>query len=167
MFNNPSILNRLEMVKTEVRTAFRDTQYPGDDNLLYEPGCNHDECLIIKQIFTRKRWEDISLMELLQCRYFSFFLFGSTPAYRYYLPAFLTIALAHFDNLELPVIDMVLAMLIPPTKDYRPRKKWLEKAVDGFTDPQRQAIKSFLEVIKEYRCDESELAEIALKNVWR
>ncbi|OQW90837.1 MAG: hypothetical protein BWK78_06105 [Thiotrichaceae bacterium IS1] len=166
IFVSPSLLIRLEMVKKEIQTAFQEVACPSEEDLLYDPNCIHSECLTIKRIFTGKHWKDLTLDHLLECRYFSFGLFCSTPAYHYYLPAFLTMALVHFDNFELPIVDVVLEMLTPPTKDRRPRKTWLEKAVDEFTDPQRQAIKSFLEVIKEYRCDESELAEIVLKNVW-
>jgi hypothetical protein len=164
-----SLPDSIEFAKKQISEAFLNSQYPGDNNLVYDNNCMHDECLTIKKIFTGKKWEKITLRDLQQL-YFSFFTFCSIQAYHYYLPAFMVISLENYSEFDSKVMDMVLLDgLIPPSKDCKPRKKWQYDIVDGFTERQKKAITTFLECIVDYyknKSDWAEYAEIAIKNVW-
>ncbi len=152
---------QIEFVKTEIKTAFSNIKFSGDDNILYDNACQHEECLEIKLIFTGKKWEEIKLEDIQYKDYvFSFF---SQEAYYYYLPAFMIIVLDSYIEANV-VSQAVVYRLTPPTNDYKPRKKWRDKTVSGFNEIQKKAIKLFLETLRDFYGDE--WAEIALENVW-
>lgn len=152
---------QIEFVKNEIKTAFSNIEVPRDDNLLYDNTCGHQECLEIKRIFTGKKWENIKLEDILYKNYvFSFF---SKEAYRYYLPAFMIIVLDNYVEADI-VSQAVIYRLTPSTKDYKPRKRWLAETVSGFDERQKNAIKLFLETVRDFYGDD--WADIALKNVW-
>ena len=80
----------LEALKSLIRAAFEDAEYPGDDNIA---GCSRsltpfgcDDCDPMAAHFKGTRWQEHNLQTLGEFNSLSFF---HPEARRYYLPAFM------------------------------------------------------------------------------
>src|SRR5262245_25577787 len=131
---------KIKLLVDEVIEAFSNVAYPGDDKLVYDNSPEHLECADVASLFRGKHWKDISL-ELLQYNSESLAFF--TPeAYKFYVPAFLIIAISAYDRADL-IPRSLLSSLTIPKKDGETKKRFLDK-MGLFSADQRAAIRHFL-----------------------
>lgn len=132
-----------EEVKTKIANAFAEAPYPGDGNLV----SGHDpECREIARAFAGKRWSEVGA-EMVGAYSQALPLF--TPeAFRYYLGAYM---MAAIDASEEAAKDFVVFNLIPPRRTTGWRADFFRTRAGQFNVAERQAIGSFLELMKERR----------------
>lgn len=127
----------------DIREAFKDSQYPGDDYLAtITEGGDNDEPLGVKAAFKGKHWHEATLSTLnIEKSALSFF----TPAaFRFYLPAYLIVVLEQWEQAGI-LVEFVLYSLMPKDDD-EILKPWFYERIDGFTNLQVQVIRKFLDV---------------------
>lgn len=137
----------LRDVRRSIVEAWSDARYPGDDAIAYDQTGRHLECTQVADFFRGKRWPQVTLAALRGYRgdASACLAFMLPEAFRYYLPAYMLIALD--DCAEADVIaDSALDMLTPGEQ----REYWNERAM-GFSKKQREAILSFLEYLDTHR----------------
>lgn len=138
-----------ETILTSITQAFSDISYPGDQRLasIPPPYCVPSEDAYVVSYFKGKRWTEVSFTDLRKnyagppdaC-----LSFMSPHAFRYYLPAFMVIAITDHDIADM-VAHSALNALLPPEDEGQ--KSWWQKRVSGFTPTQREAITLFLEYL--------------------
>lgn len=142
-------------MKEQIEAAFAGVQRPDDTNVVYDDTGGHLECNEVAAAFRGKHWKQVPL-EVLRDHYSGLFFF--TPeAYRFYLPAYLCAVLLHYEDGDM-IPGSIVFSLIPPShagdvQNYRQR-------MDGFTSPQRNAIKSFLEFLQAQHPYEDPLGDL-------
>ncbi|MGB7520529.1 MAG: DUF6714 family protein, partial [Spirulinaceae cyanobacterium] len=105
MLSEAAILEKIE-------NNFGDSLYPGDDNIVYDNSGRCLECLDIEQAFQGKHWKDVPSETIIYQN--SALTFFSVEAFRFYLPAYLCVAIEHYypsdvipdyivSNLTLPI----------------------------------------------------------------
>jgi hypothetical protein len=111
-----------ESMAQQIKQAFADTPYPGDDQIV-KPESDNQELM---RAFRGRDWRALPVATL---GYYYVDLPHLTPeAFRYYLPAFMIAVLLHYQNVgTLPV--SLMHSLTPPDPDS------LEKYMDKHTDP--------------------------------
>ena len=127
-------------VRTLILEAWSDAPYPGDDAIAYDQSGRHLECALVAGFFRGKRWKDVTLAALRSYRgdASACLAFMSPQAFRYYLPAYMLIAIDDYAEADV-IADSALNMLTPgELQEY-----WNERA-KGFSQRQREAILSFL-----------------------
>ncbi len=127
-------------VRTLISEAWSDAPYPGDDAIAYDQSGQHLERAQVAEFFRGKRWKDVTLAALRSYRgdASACLAFMSPEAFRYYLPAYMLIALDDYAEAD-AIADSALNMLTPGEL----REYWNERA-KGFSQRQRGAILSFL-----------------------
>jgi hypothetical protein len=144
-----------DKLRKHIEAAFAETNYPGDALLVYDNSGHHLECNEVAAAFRGKHWKEISL-EIL--RYHSAGIVFLTPeAYRFYLPAYLLAAVMHYNQAD-TIPDSVVFSLIPPAdaNDFQA----YQRRIEGFTPAQRQAIKYFLEYLKQTHPEDDVLGDL-------
>jgi hypothetical protein len=162
---------RAQDLLRQIRLAWEKMPYPGDDNLAGRTSGCPSEYSYIEDYFSGKHWTEITLDGLRRdypgpedaC-----LSFMSPRAFRFYLPAFLSMAVQYRDQAP----DSAVPALCPPRENaelyrlaeeahreagledvsnpfapeqVRARRKWWNERTAGFGAQQRQAIVSFLE----------------------
>ena len=127
-------------VRTFILEGWSHAPYPGDDAIAYDQSGGHLECAQVAEFFRGKRWKDVTLAALRSYRgdASACLAFMSPEAFRYYLPAYMLIALDDYAEADV-IADSALNMLTPGEL----RESWNERA-KGFSQRQREAILSFL-----------------------
>ncbi len=177
-------------VAAAIEAAWADEPYPGDEGLTGTNSCC-GEYGYVADFFRDRHWRDVRLESLQEYEgpASACYSFMSGAALRFYLPAFMLIALDEphsgpRSDWEASMVDVAVWALNPPR--YRPEvhalektlsaspvsspesmaklREWWDSRMAGFTVAQRQAIVSFLERVHE-RHGYDEQAE-ALKH-WR
>ena len=179
-------------VAAAITRAWADAEYPADDQLAGRDSCC-GEYGYVAEFFRGRHWRDVTLESLKDyagppaaC-----LSFMSGAALRYYLPAFMLIALEEpltgaTSNWEMSLVDVATMTLNPPR--YRPEvhaleqtltpsaqqstspeatdrlRTWWEDRMQGFTRAQRDAIVAFLTRMQERRADDE--VQFALAH-WR
>lgn len=135
------------VVKAKILEAFGATPYPGDENLVVDQSGYDPECIEIVTAFTGKDWKDVSV-EMLRKHKEALPLF-TAAAFRYYLPAYMSGCADAYHDVDV-ALDSVLFNLAPP----EPRSGWewdfFWVRVQQFSELEREAIRSFLELMDEY-----------------
>jgi|NOAtaT_7_FD_contig_91_75704_length_1265_multi_4_in_0_out_0_2 hypothetical protein len=151
----------IEEVKTKIKLAFINVQFPGDENLLRSDSQDESEI----EDFVNKdwqKWQDIPL-EIIDYNNSSLCFF-SPLALRFFLPAYLTYGLDHFES---NTLVFTIYKLIKP--DELKLKEFFFSWVNQLSFDQRFAITLFLKYIKEQydqiQCLPNE-AEEALQSYW-
>lgn len=165
-----------EEVLKIIEEAWRQTPYPGDDRLITRPkqpkGSCRDEPDYVADFFAGKHWNQINRAMLVQgyegppdaC-----LTFMGPQAFRFYLPAFMKMALTEYEAGD-TICQAALYALVPPRFDpklyelaklpgmtdatnpcseanVKGQRLWWDERVSGFTPAQRQAIVAFLEYL--------------------
>ncbi len=132
---------RKEFVEA-VEKAFMETEYPGDDDIVYKTSLHLDDSRTTLKSFQGKHWRDISLDTLVLNR--DHLPFFAPRAYRFYLPAFLIASILHFEKVDV-LKNNTLYSLTPPL----PEDSWyssFHEQVSGFEPAQRHVIRVFLKL---------------------
>lgn len=179
-------------VAAAITRAWADAEDPADGQLAGRDSCC-GEYGYVAEFFRGRHWRDVTLESLKDyagpadaC-----LSFMSGAALRYYLPAFMLIALTEpltgaSSNWEMSLVDVATTTLNPPR--YRPEvhaleqtltppaqqstspeatdrlRMWWEDRMQGFTRAQRAAIVAFLTRMQERRADDE--VQLALA-YWR
>ena len=129
-----------EQLIRDLDSAFAAWSYPGDDQVLRDHGCDLGVCDEIRNRIVGKRWDALKIGDVAYKDNLTLYM---TPAgYRYYLPGLMKLSLQNPEIYDLPA--NIADALTPPTKDLRPRGRWLEDYRDSFSVEQRQVIRDFL-----------------------
>jgi hypothetical protein len=134
--------SRLERLKSKIKQAFAEAEYPGDDQILYD----RDHCLECQQVaadFQGQSWPQMPF-KILRFNRESFGSQFTPEGFRFYLPAYLLAALEDGD-----VLEYTLFSLLPLDKPDSVAR-WREK-VQGLSAEQRHIVREFLDYIKEER----------------
>lgn len=132
---------RAENLVRQIEDAFADTPYP-------ESACREDSSSAAVETadFLNRPWQDLTLKELVRNHESVFFM--SSDAVRYYLPAFLISSVLHYAEAN-PIPDTLVFLLRPAeTEDSKGRIRF-ESLFGSFSKPQREAIKAFLEFLRD------------------
>ena len=165
----------------QIRVAWEETPYPGDDNLAGRSSGCPSEYAYVEDYFRGKHWTEITPDGLSRdypgpedaC-----LSFMSPRAFLFYLPAFMTMAVQYRDHAP----DSAVPALCPPRENpelyrsaerahreaglegvsnpfapeqVRARRKWWNERTAGFGAQQQQAIVSFLEYMLHEHSDDS------------
>jgi hypothetical protein len=155
------ILISIEEVKTKIKSAFINVQFPGDEYLLHPDSQDESEI----EEFTGKnwaKWQDIPPETIDYNNGGLCFL--SPLAVRFFLPAYLMYSLDHFES------NTLLFTIYSLIKSDEPRlEKFFLSRINELSLEQRSAITLFLKYIKEQydqmQCFPNE-AEEALQSYW-
>jgi hypothetical protein len=131
--------SRDEVIR-DIGAAFADVAYPGDDQLVYDNSGRHLECTQVREVFRGRSWRDLDLETLR--RNASALFFFTPAAYRYYLPAFLIAAVRDFERADV-IPDTIVCTLKKP-KDSGEDAMLFQQRIEGLSEPQRNAVRSFL-----------------------
>jgi hypothetical protein len=156
-------------LKHAVKAAFGGLIYPGDAHLVYDNSAAHLECNQVREFFQGKRWQDITLDALLAgyngdasaCLNFM------TPeAFRYYLPAYLFIAIDRFKESDVIPYSVVWKLTAPEHPG--PDMDWFLSRVEGLSLEQRRVIIEFLQFMRTAHAEHffSDDPGTALKRYW-
>ncbi len=157
-----------------IEEVWREIPYPGEERLIPRPkqpkGACRDEHDYVADFFAGKHWRDLDKAAIIQgyegppdaC-----LTFMAPEAYRYFLPAFMKMAVLEYEPGD-TMCQAALSSLVPPSFDpklyelaklpgmtdatnpcseanVKGRRIWWEARVAGFTPEQRGAIVVFLE----------------------
>jgi hypothetical protein len=122
----------------EIRRAFVDSEYPGDDNIaMAYPHWENDE---IARAFKGKHWRELSTPFLLPYR-MNFYRF-TAQAFQFYFPAFLIAVLTDRNATD---IDFFLAqMFVPPDEGDEANMQSFKARLDAFTSEQFEVAKKYI-----------------------
>jgi hypothetical protein len=121
-----------------IRDAFKDVEYPGDDNIMPHPhdwDCQHDLAIL-----RGKRWQELSAANLFALLAPSAMTY---EAFHYYLPAYLIQALTDLGELD-TAFNSIVWDLSPPPYSNRTMEEFLART-RILTEPQRDVIRLFFE----------------------
>ncbi len=137
--------------------AFADVPYPGDDAITLPPHNYRTERL--EANVKGLNWRDVPLERLKDNTWLHLF---SPAARRFYLPAYLLMELDRLGDTS--VTPRVLFTLDPPED-----MGWFEREYGDYTPAQKQAIRRFLEYVRDNAADlhyTRPTAEDALERYW-
>lgn len=164
----------------KLTSSFQRLSYPGDLNLVYDNTGNHLECLEIQQAFVAKHWSELTLETLV--RENSALSFLTPEAFRFYLPAYLSIVIQEFEKtdvlpevtvqyLTLPVeaddlsklnylqqesneiqLDLNQFLIEEISRSNKKVHRFMER-MSGLNQQQGQAIRYYLEYLKSEKSD--------------
>lgn len=140
----------MKTVYEKINKAFDSAVYPGDKNIGDQPPGVCLETDAIVEFFHGKQWQDITLEELQEgykgdasaC-----LAFMTPEAYRFYVPAYMLIALSNYNEADVTA-DTAINSFIPPDESSADMYQWWEQRVGGFPPEQRETIIAFLEYMQ-------------------
>ena len=145
-------MEQIEILKI-IEEAFRDRPYPGDNHLAsLEPPVSFEYSDVTKY-FKGKHWKEITWKSLEKdypgeaC---SCLCFMTPEAARFYLPAYMVIAINNYDEADV-VASTALNFLLPPPSF---SMTWWKERVSLFSQNEKKAIVAFLEYLKEKHGDD-------------
>ncbi len=138
-----------EVIKKRILEAFRDTPYPGDENLVADQSGYDPESREVAKAFRGKDWRNVSA-EMVREYACALPLF--TPvAFRYYLPAYMYVCASSYYDLGV-ALNSVIFNLTPPKEPGDRVWDFFWARVQKFNESERNAIKAFLHLIHQYEC---------------
>lgn len=155
---------REELIR-KIEEAFADSQYPGDDRLVYDRSGRHFECEEIAKDFRGKDWREIPL-ETLRYHSDSLFFFTS-KAYKFYLPAYLMASIRSYREADIISSNVVYSLTYP--EETGTKMELFIDRTNCFSSTQKLAIRSFLEFLLAQHSNDFPLGDlnIALDRFWR
>jgi hypothetical protein len=130
-------------VKKQIEAAWANVPYPGDENLRDGSSLEGQE---VADFLRGKRWKDVTLTSL-QSEYVgdgsACLGFLSPAAFRYYLPAYMLIAVDHYYNADV-IADSAWSSLNPSYPEGTEMWLWWHERVCEFSSEQIRAIVGFL-----------------------
>lgn len=128
---------QVENLLHEIKDAFQNVEYPGDHNIVTSP--EYPESYEMMQDLRGKRWDRVEIEHIVTYR---MSLVRFTPeGFRYYLPAFLTAAVADVEPGDIDIF-LFLSLMPKDDQDYQtlfPKLQLLD-------DKQKAAIRKFLQM---------------------
>lgn len=124
-------------IAREVERAFSDVPYPGDEDLVAH---RCPVCAELAEAFRGTRWRDLSTSRISE--YHNGLPHFSPPAFRHYLPAYMTAILLHLDESEPLIWDSIFTNVIPPEKPEH--MAWFHARMDGLTPAQMAVIRDYV-----------------------
>jgi hypothetical protein len=159
----PGMATKDEMIQ-EIDKAFKDTPYPGDDRIVTAYRDYEDESL---SDFVGKDWRDtgIDLLCPASCpnKHSSSLCFMTPEAFVYYLPAYMTVSVSHYEELDL-LPNNVIYGLTPSSLGDAIRLKQLQELEDGLTK-EGMNFKTFFVECKKRISENNENADIKDKDI--
>jgi hypothetical protein len=141
----------IDGLRKTIIAAFSASPYPGDEQICADQSANDPECQEIAAAFRGKHWKDVSV-EMVREHADALPLL--TPAaFRYFLPAYMVASAEAYYDVDV-ASESVLSNLTPPA--VRDGWQWdffLERARQ-FDRAQRNAINSFLRVLRQIEVDD-------------
>ncbi len=101
----------LSTVLEKITYGFQSMTYPGDFNIVYDNSENNLECVEIQQTFVGKHWTELTLETLLEQK--SALGFLTPEAFQFYLPAYLSIVIQEFDEVDVLPDNTVFYLTLP------------------------------------------------------
>ncbi len=161
------LLREAELLEKLIETAFAGVQYPGDAALLHPSHSEaHREIVGFQGQLWNRDWRHVP-REVIEENYSSL-LFFSAQAFRFYLPAYMSLALGvQLGGSASKVLPFTLYSLNPESDDRGFLEHFLSQ-VEGFSKQQEEAVRSFLEAIHDHQDDEILRREAgqALQRYW-
>lgn len=159
-----------EEIERDITEAWEREAYPGDERLAGGVSFHPSEYTYVAEFFRGKHWKDVTWQALrdgYQGPPDACLAFMSAEAFRFYLPAFMLIALRDFRAADMAG-EAAMASLTPPsfhpelyelakqpgvTEEMNPcsqanvarQREWWDGRIAGFTPQQRQVIAAFLD----------------------
>jgi len=137
-----------EEIREEIRTAFAERPYPGDDRIaLSQPGFPDYEGEAVGRFFRGKDWREITVESILEDRELdlnAFVFFLTADGFVYYLPALLSISLdvdGPFDLGE----ALVLKLSPPPPHAREAWREQFSRIIELLTRDEKRAVVHGLE----------------------
>jgi hypothetical protein len=135
---------RAAAVAREIETAFADVKHPGLDNMVLSP--QYDESQEIRRNFGKQHWRDLPFRMMFYHR--EAFARLTPAAYVFYLPAYMRASLSPDPDAD--DIRVYTIYALAPIDWKEPREvAFFEERYQRLTQPQRDAIRSFLRFIGE------------------
>ena len=133
----------------QIEAAFALAVYPGDDRLvdLYHSGDYCEDCAAVAVLFRGRDWRALAKDALVQNR--DSLLLFRPEAYRFYLPAYLTAALKHWNDFDTFKSSIVVSLTPPNPQDGL--DEFFSSRVSEFTPEQKAAILAFLKLYTDTR----------------
>ena len=180
-----------ESVTEYIRTAFGDTVYPGDENIV--PKTQYDnEVQECEAKFKGKKWQEVDWHAISNEGWASGCAFLTDEAYRYYLPAYMISILEQPEGMANAINPVVASLTMPDVSDYERTKetlkdhasslgfldeqikniggniKYFNSRIGGFSSEQGIAIRMFLECLNELCPDDFFNKEpiVAIERYW-
>lgn len=94
----PVLKKRITAFVAKVREAWGDLPYPGDDNIVPETNPLFEEPAVVQEIFTGKRWQEVTLQDVFTSRDHS--VWFTPQAFRYYMGVFMIAAIIHYYEVD-------------------------------------------------------------------
>ena len=137
----PTFRQSTESIKDQIREAFANVPYPGDDDLV---GHKCEECKEVEARFKGQAWQELS-SDTIDSYYFALSLF-TPPAFRYYLPAFMIFTLENLDSGS-SAVDTTVFSLCPLDSD-NDSFQFIRVRCDAITTRQKDVVRVFLRVVE-------------------
>jgi len=128
-----------QAILAEVAAAFPSAPVPARDALLNHHCC---ECIEVSEAFGCKPWPAITLDDL---RAGAETALLTPAAWRYYLPAVITWCVRAPDAVDVIQDNLVYQLEPPEPTDQESLHEWFRQRAVGFSEEQRQVIRSYLE----------------------
>src|SRR5579859_2030598 len=130
----------------EIERAFSNSQYPGDDNLVYDNSANAwPDVVITKADLRGKHWKDLTIETI---NYHRDDLPALTPtAFCFYLPAFLIACISYSDTVDVLPENLIYSL----SKDYGNEQTttWHRAIIEALSPEQKGVLVKFLEWLSE------------------
>jgi len=133
---------RGRLLIAEIKGAFADVEYPGDDRIGAFPG--DEECVMLALDFRGKHWSGITAREIASGGHHQGLLLMTVQAFVFYLPAYLLACVVEPRGAGL---DYVIDLLTGPESEDPSRGAFSEEKVRALDCRQRVAVRHFLEYI--------------------
>ena len=130
-------------IRALIEEAWASSEYPGDSKIAYDKAGYNLECKQVADFFRGKKWNNVTLSALRAYRgdASACLHFMSATAFRYYLPAYMLIAIDDYSDADV-VADSAVNALAPAAPGPL-REFWVER-VSGLSPKQSKAIVEFL-----------------------
>jgi hypothetical protein len=110
---------------SDIKLAFGETAYPGDDNIVYDNTGDHLECNEIKESFAGKKWQEITF-DIIRDNESALSFFSDT-GFSYYLPVYLIECIEHYEQYDVLADTIVYHLTLPIETDFQITADYLAK----------------------------------------
>lgn len=104
-----------KIILQEVKDAFINEPYIGDDDIVYNNSKNHIECSELKKQFIGIEWYNVSEKLIFENK--DVLPFFSAKGFKYYLPSFMTFIISDFYNADTLVDNVIDLLTLPKVED--------------------------------------------------
>lgn len=130
------------VVLEKIASSFEKMPYPGDLNIVYDNSGYHLECVEIQNIFANKHWNELTLETLLAQN--SALAFMTPQAFRFYLPAYLSIVIREFEEADVLIDNTVFDLTLPVEADSLNKLNIIQNSNSPLSDENQDMISQIL-----------------------